>query len=108
MVSCELIIYQISNMKFKLKEKISISIILLCGLWYGATFLSIFRISNHRWLYHIGWVSCYLFSFTALILSVINLILNLKEFNINWKLNLLHITITIFPILFWLYVLGIL
>lgn len=95
-------------MKFKITEIISITIITLCGLWYSATFLSIFRMSNYRWLYHIGWISCYLFSFTALVLSVTNLILILKEFNSNWKINFLQLIISIIPILFWLYAIGIL
>ncbi len=90
-------------MKLRITVKFTITIVLLCGLWYGATFLFVFRMSNLRWLYHTGWISCYLFCLAALVLSLVNIILILKEFNRNWKLNFLQLIISVTPILYWAY-----
>jgi hypothetical protein len=38
-----------------------------------------FRYSNFRWIYHTGWVSCYLLHFISIIFSMINSMLIVAE-----------------------------
>jgi glucose uptake protein GlcU len=91
-------------MKLKTTQKITIAIVIVCLLWYCSTLLSVFRYSNYRWLYHLGWTSSYLFSASALVLSIINVFSILREFKQNLKMSLLLISISSIPLLFWVYV----
>ncbi|CAC9975927.1 MULTISPECIES: hypothetical protein [Flavobacterium] len=60
-------------------------------------------VDKWRWLYHVGWISCYTFQIISLVLSFMFLIFILKkDFNLNIKYKFIWIALGLFPTLFWL------
>lgn len=61
-----------------------------------------FRFSDYRWIYVYGNYSCYLLQFFALLLSLINSILILKEIK-QLKEKIILVMISLVPVYFWIY-----
>jgi hypothetical protein len=59
-------------------------------------------IDKLRWLYHVGWISCYIFHLISLILSFLFLIFVLKkDFNLKVQYKFIWIALGLCPGLFW-------
>lgn len=59
-------------------------------------------IDEWRWLYHIGWISCYSLHLISLVLSLLFLIFVLKkDFTLDIKYKFIWITIGLCPVVFW-------
>ncbi|WP_289665178.1 hypothetical protein [Flavobacterium panacagri] len=64
-------------------------------------------IEEWRWLYHIGWVSCWAFHIISLVLSSLFLIFVLKkDFNLKVKHQYIWVAFGLCPLLFWIIIAG--
>jgi len=59
-------------------------------------------IDEWRWLYHVGWISCYSFHLISLVLSILFLVfVKKKDFDLNIKYKFTWIILGLCPLLFW-------
>lgn len=58
--------------------------------------------SELRWIYHIGWISCYIFHLSSLILAILSLISILKnDTDLNIKYRWFWIALSLTPFLYY-------
>jgi hypothetical protein len=92
------------NMFFSsLKRNSLYVILLLISAFSVAQLTKGFRYSNYRWIYHIGWVSCYVLHLCSLILSFVNSINIIRTNKMNIIEKSIWLIVSLTTIFFWVY-----
>gem|GEM_PF-3027506 len=90
------------NFKLSLSEKMAIlaSLLFLLALIVGKA-TSLFRFTPYRYVYHYGFFVCLFLHFSALIISVVNSILIIRELIFKLK-KVFWLILSLIPTLFWI------
>lgn len=92
---------KINNNKNGIKKYTFLPLLLLLSAIFVSYSTQRFRYSEYRWIYHAGWVSCYILHLVAFVASIITSSLILIEMKTGIKNKLLWLLLSLLPVVFW-------